>query len=107
MTKTLIGLVLAALLAYGLFEARPLLVGPVVALASPEDGASYPGGIVTIEGRASRVAALTLDGAPLLPDQSGHFAATLAFPRGGSILTLVASDRFGRTVTKERLIYVP
>lgn len=107
MTRLLIGLVLASLAAYGLWEAYPLLAGPALSVAEPVQGASYPGGVATISGRASRAATLTLDGAPLLADQSGRFLATLAFPAGGSILTFTATDRFGRRVSKERLIYVP
>ena len=107
MTRLLLGLVLAMFLAYGVFEVRPLLAGPALLIERPTNGASYTDGVVTIEGRASRTVALMLDGAPLLPDQSGHFSSTLAFSTGGSILTFTATDRFGRSVIKERIVYVP
>ena len=45
------------------------------------------------------------NGAPILRDQDGVFSSTLTFPRGGSILTFVVTDRFGRTVTANRPIY--
>lgn len=107
MTRYLIGTVLFLLIGYGLIEAWPLLRGPVLSIASPVENASIPGGIVTVQGNAARATLLLIDGAPVLHDQKGDFSSTLTFPRGGSILTFVATDRFGRTVTQTRHIFVP
>ncbi len=107
MLRFLLGAVLAVLAAYGAAEAWPLVAGPGLSIDSPENGASYPGGIVGVSGTAKRAAALTLDGAPLLHSEDGGFSAALAFPRGGSILTFTATDRFGRTVAATRTIFVP
>jgi len=107
MTKYLIAIVLLASLSYGLLEAWPLLAGPALHIDSPSDHETVPDGILTIRGSTSRAANLTLNGAELLHDQSGAFSSTLTFPRGGSILTFVATDRFGKTVTATRNIFVP
>ncbi|MCX6788203.1 MAG: hypothetical protein NT108_03525 [Candidatus Kaiserbacteria bacterium] len=107
MTKYLLVAVLLILGGYGSIEAWPLIAGPALDITSPADNASFPGGIVDIRGEAGRAAQLTLNGAPLLRDQNGVFSSTLTFPRGGSILTFVAADRFGRTVTATRSIFVP
>ena len=107
MIRYLLAPVLLMLVGYGLIEAWPLLAGPSLLIVSPIDNASYPGGIVSIEGKAARAAALMLDGAQILHDQNGDFSSTLTFSRGGSILTFVATDRFGRTVTATRSIFVP
>ncbi|MBU6388655.1 hypothetical protein KGQ72_02170 [Patescibacteria group bacterium] len=107
MTKYLLFAVLFIFISYGLVEAWPLIDGPSLSITSPKDNAPYPGGVVAVEGKAARAATLTLDGAPLLHDQDGSFSSTLTFPRGGSILTFVATDRFGRTVVATRSIFVP
>ncbi len=107
MTRYFIGTVLLVLFGYGCMEAWPLLAGPTLAIASPADNASFPGGIVSIQGVVTRAATLTLDGMPLLHDQSGAFSSTLTFPSGGSILTFAVTDRFGRTITATRSIFVP
>jgi|SRR3989344_1917093 len=107
MTKYLLGAVLLVIVVYGSIEAWPLIVGPSLSIKSPTDNASYPGGIVSIRGEAARAAVLSLNGAPLPHDQEGVFSSTLTFPRGGSILTFVAIDRFGRTVAATRSIFVP
>jgi hypothetical protein len=105
--KTAIVVVLLALGAYGFLEALPLLQGPSLTVESPVSGTPLPGGIVTIEGVVERSSSLSLNGAPLLPDENGFFEETLAFPTGTSILEFVAKDRFGRTIRTTRTIYVP
>ncbi|MDE1944596.1 MAG: hypothetical protein KGH97_03850 [Patescibacteria group bacterium] len=107
MLKYFIGAVLLIGVGYGLVEALPLITGPTLSITSPTNDASYPGGVVTIEGTVLRAAELTLDGATVLHNQNGSFSSTLTFPRGSSILTFVATDRFGRTVDTRRTIFVP
>jgi len=107
MIRYLIGAILLALIVYGGIEAWPLILGPGLSISSPSDYGSYPGGIVPVEGVAPRAVALSLNGAILLHDQEGRFSSTLTFPQGGSILTFEARDRFGRTVTATRSIFVP
>ena len=107
MTRALIILVLLVLLGYGCVEAWPLLAGPSLSIATPSENAPYPGGVVSVRGTAARAASLTLNGAIVLHDQDGTFSSTLTLPRGGSILTFAAADRFGRTVTATRFVFVP
>jgi hypothetical protein len=107
MTHYLIAIVLVVLVGYGLTEAWPLIAGPGLLITSPQNQATFPEGIVTVTGKASRISMLTLDGAQMLHDQNGTFSSTLTFPHGESILTFVATDRFGRHVTATRSIFVP
>ncbi|HET9641423.1 MAG TPA: hypothetical protein VFP46_01060 [Candidatus Paceibacterota bacterium] len=107
MLKYVLTIALILLVGYGLVEAWPLIAGPTLVISSPEDDAAFADGIVPVLGQAARAADLTLDGAPLLHDQEGRFSSTLTFPHGTSILTFVAKDRFGRTVTATRHILVP
>jgi hypothetical protein len=107
MTRTLIATVLLILFLYGCVEAWPLIAGPGLRIDSPAENATVQDGIVSVSGRAARATTVTLDGLPLLHDQNGDFSSTLTFPRGGSILTFVATDRFGRKVTETRSIFVP
>lgn len=107
MTRYIIAIVLILLTSYGLYEAWPLLRGPGLSISSPTEGGVFPGSIVTISGNVVRTTGLTLDGAPLYFDKTGNFSSTLAFPRGTSILTFRAADRFGRAITQSRTIFVP
>lgn len=107
MTRYLIIAVLGILAMYGLIEGWALLRGPTLSVTVPQDNASFSDGIVAVSGQATHVALLTLDGAPLLHDEQGSFSSTLTFPHGASILTFVATDRFGRRVSTTRTIFVP
>lgn len=107
MTRYFIAFVLVLLAGYGLIEAWPLIAGPALSIESPRNNASFPGGIVTVAGRATRIAMLSLDGTSVLHDENGTFSSTLTFPHGGSILTFVATDQFGRHITTTRSIFVP
>jgi hypothetical protein len=104
-TRTIAALVLIVLLGYGAIVAWPLLAGPQVAIASPGDYETLPDGHALIEGRALHTETLWLNGAPLLMDESGHFRTSLTLPSGGAILSLTATDRFGREITERRSVF--
>lgn len=104
--RTIAAIVLLALLAYGAVAAWPILSGPELVIASPERFASPEGGLVLIEGQARHTETLWLNGAPLLMDERGNFHATLTLPSGGAILSLTATDRFGREITERRSVYI-
>jgi hypothetical protein len=99
--------VLCAIVLYGIAQAWPLLRGPSLSIVSPVEGASIQDGIVTVSGKALRAATLTLNGSPILHEENGSFLSTLTLPGGSSIITLIASDRFGRTVSAARTVFVP
>lgn len=105
--KGVIAVVLLLLVGYGLLEARHLVQGPAIELVSPTSYTSYPGGFIEISGRARNTEELSLNGGPLLIDEEGRFSDTILLPSGGGILSLTATDRFGRTVTERRTIFVP
>ena len=107
MTRYLTIAILCILVIYGIIEARPLIVGPTLYIDSPAQNTPFPNGIVSVSGKAERTATLTMNGATLLPGEDGAFSSVLTFPRGGSILTFVATDRFGRSVRATRNVFVP
>lgn len=106
MTRYLLIAILCLGALYGLREAWPLIEGPSLIVSAPANNASFPDGIVTVQGKALRVSQLTLNGAPLLHEEDGSFETALTFPPGASILTLIATDRFGRHRTETRTIFV-
>lgn len=105
--RLVLAIVLAIIIAYGATRALPLLAGPSLQIATPADFTAYPDGSVPVEGHAKYTETLTLNGGPLLIDETGRFSTTLLIPRGGAILTLTATDRFGRTVTERRTVLIP
>ncbi len=106
-TKSIAAVTLAVLLLYGGLKAAPLLLGPQLTLSSPADGQTLANGVLPITGVAHHTEKLALDGAPLLIDEHGAFHTLLVLPQGSAILTLTVSDRFGRSHTVKRTVYVP
>ena len=107
MFKTAAAVTLTILIAYGVLKAVPLLLGPDIKLDSPVEGQTAGDGFMTISGRAVHTQDLTLNGAPFLIDEKGRFQTTILVPPGGAILTLSATDRFGRRASIERTVFVP
>lgn len=105
-TRTIAAVFLFVLLAYGGVAAWPILSGPSLSIASPASLEILPDGHARIEGVASHAETLWLNGAPLLMDEEGRFMANLTLPSGGAILSLTATDRFGREITERRSVFV-
>lgn len=106
MTRYALILVLALLLGYGAMEARPIVLGPTLSLSSPEDG-GLATSTIAVAGHVSRTVALSVNGSPVLPNEDGSFRDIITLPSGSGILTVKAVDRFGRSITKTRTVYVP
>lgn len=105
MSPRLISIVLLSLvLVYGFIKAVPLLRGPYIDISSLTTNGN---GLTTLTGTAGHTETLSMDGGTLLIDSDGHFSTSLMFPRGGGILKLTATDRFGRSRTLERTVVTP
>ena len=97
--------VLLALAGYGIIVAAwPIISGPSISVRLP--AAASAGVPVPLEGVAKHTETLWLNGAPLLIDQSGRFSIPLTFPSGGVVVSLTATDRFGRERTETRSLLV-
>ena len=97
-------ILLAAIIGYGAIKAFPLISGPqieIYALGTDEQG------LTILSGRALYTQTLTINGGILLIDDTGAFQKRVALPRGGGILTLTATDRFGRSQTMARATVTP
>lgn len=105
--RSIAAVVLVGLVFYGLWKASPLLSGPVLQLESPTNGQTFTDGAVRVSGIALYTEKLSINGAPLLIDKDGAFATTLDMPSGGAILSVTVTDRFGRTHTEQRSVFVP
>lgn len=105
--RGVLAVVLVALVGYALLEAVPLLSGPSLTIETPAPYVTGAEGFVTISGTAKYTETLSLNQGPLLIDEKDRFATTLLLPRGSAILTLTATDRFGRSVTERRTVFIP
>lgn len=105
--RGVLGVLLLGLLGYSLFAALPLLSGPKLLLETPVAYGTASDGFVSVSGFSRYTESLTLNESQLLLDENDHFATTLLLPSGSAILTLTATDRFGRSVTERRTVFIP
>ncbi len=106
MTKLIGLLALLALILYGVFEVFPLLQGPAILLTSPVEGQTFGEHTLVLAGVAEHTETLLLNGTILPIDGQGRFSKTLTLPSGGAILSLTATDRFGKQETLERSVLI-
>ena len=99
MRRTLLIAFFALLIAYSLFQARFVILGPQMSIESPKDNAVLTSNVLVVSGKAENVAYLSLDGQQIYTDKDGNWTEELIAPKGVSILELMARDRFGREKT--------
>lgn len=94
--------ILAGLLVigYGLFEARKLIEGPEITIDFPAPYSATSSSIVTVAGTAQNISFLTINDAPAYTDERGLFVYRFSPPAGYTVVTVAASDRFGRKTSK-------
>ena len=99
------GGVLVALLlgaGYFAFQARGVLAGPALVVATPINGGTVAEEMVTIAGTAPAATLLTLHSRPLFAVREGGSAGAMLLAKGYDVITVSARDRFGRE-TEETL----
>jgi hypothetical protein len=87
--------VVVAFVVYVLFQARFILEGPMIVL-NDTTRTEQTQRRVEIEGTASNIVRMTLNGRQIYTDGSGHFKEALILENGYTIATLHAEDRYGR-----------
>ena len=94
------------LLAYAVFQARFLILGPQIELTQLP--IIQENRVITLEGVATNITNINLNGRPIYTDENGYFKETLILENGYTITTLRAYDRYGRqTVTTQSFVYSP
>ena len=93
-------LIVVLICGYGAFEARKIFMGPQLTITSPLQGSATSSTTVTLVGTAHNISFLTINDKPAFTDADGNFTLTLSPPPGYTVLTVAASDRFGRRATK-------
>lgn len=95
------------LVLYILFQARFLILGPQISITYPTDATEVSESVLTMTGRATNVAGLTLNGRKIYTDEKGYWSEKLLLSPGPSIMTLTGRDRFGREDTEQvRVIFI-
>ncbi len=97
----------ALFIAYILFQARFVILGPQVWIEWPGDGAVATTSLMNIAGRSRNIAWISLNGRQIFTDEKGFWQEKLILSPGVSIMTLRVRDRFGREKTESIQIVLP
>ncbi len=104
---SLITLLLVGIVGYAYFRSRDAIWGTSIT-ASVSDGTVLDSKLLTLTGNAPHTSRFTVNNRELLLDKNGDFTDTLLLQDGYNILTLEASDKFGRVKSKViRLVTKP
>ena len=91
---------------YGLYEAQGLLFGPKINLSTETATVYDP--YVKIEGRAERIAALSMNGKQIPVTESGEFSEPFLLAKGQNHIALEAKDSYGRITSRYvEIMYIP
>lgn len=103
-----IGIIFIAVLIFGyvVFQARNIVLGPIIKMHSPENGASLDNSLIEIKGNAKNISYISMNGRQIFTDEQGEFNEKLLLSYGYNIITIKVQDRFNREVEKKlELIY--
>lgn len=91
--------------AYAGWRSLPYARGPVITVFEPVAGSTISSSTAVVIGRAERINSLALNGHPLSVDEEDNFRDVIVIFPGLNVITLSASDQFGRSISKEIRIW--
>ncbi len=95
------------LVSYAMYQARFIIQGPQIRITSHTNGLTVGGHLITLEGLARNVAWLSLNDRQIFTNDKGAWSEKLLVSEGVSVVTLKATDRFGRKTEEEIELVLP
>ncbi len=106
-TASIVSIGILFAVAYVIFQARFLIIGPQIVLTT-EPALVHNEHLVFLEGTAFNISRLWLNDRQIFTDSGGNFKEALVLENGYTMSTLRAEDRYGRATTLERsFVYTP
>ena len=93
-------LLLMSVLGYAYFQAQNLLIGPVITISSPPNGATLSSAFVEVTGYTKNISEIHFNDRPIFIDEDGNFKENVLLSPGYTIITVRAEDKFGRKTKK-------
>ncbi len=97
---------IVAIVSFFLFQYRDALFDPSLSVSSPVDGAVVHTGVITVVGKASPGALVSIDGDAALTDKNGAFSKETGLFTGEQTIVVMAKNSYGRTTTLFRRVKV-
>lgn len=97
---TLITIFLLFLFGYTFFEIQKMVFGPKIVVLSPKNGGLVSQSLIEISGKTANIKSISLNDKSIFIDEKGNFSEKILLSYGYNVLTLKASDKFGRETEK-------
>ena len=95
-----ISIIVLCLLGYTTYEIQKLFWGPTIVVLSPANGALISDPEIEISGNAKNITEISLDDRKIFVDEQGNFNEKLLMLYGYNVISIKASDKFGRNTEK-------
>jgi hypothetical protein len=107
LTRILLGIFFLIVICYAYFEARGLLFGPSISFSSATPS-NVQESYVLIEGRATHIASLSVNGEAIQVTQAGAFEEPYVLAPGDNRIVFDAKDKYGHATEKVlEIVYTP
>ena len=99
--KILLPLLFIAVLGYAIFRLYPFILGPKIILTSPKNGEVVASSTFLVTGRVQHASNFKILGRNVKLSESGGFSERIVYIAPYTVLTMIASDPWGRETTEE------
>lgn len=103
--KFIVGASLLLLVAYGIFNARNLILGPSIEVLSPATNSETTESILIVKGLVKNTSFLSLNQKQIFANPDGVFEEKLLLSPGSNIIEIRATDRFKKETKKVINVY--
>lgn len=98
-------IVVTALGAYSLFQAREMIEGPKVVVDTPQNGSTLTDPLLVLKGHASNISAISLNGRDIYINDAGQWSEQVLLAEGYNTIMIEAQNKFGKRI-EQRLEYI-
>ncbi len=93
-------LFIVIILGYSIYQSRNIAKGPSIIITEPENGISFNYSSIIIQGKAINSTETNIDNRSIFIDEKGIFKEKYLLSPGYNIITIIAKDKFGKTIQK-------
>jgi hypothetical protein len=93
------------LISYGIFNARNMIMGPIIEIFSPIENTETVENVLVIKGRVENASFISLNEKPIFVNKEGLFEEKLLLSPGSNTIQIKAKDYFKKEVLKTIKIY--
>jgi hypothetical protein len=85
---------------YTSYEIQKVVFGPKIYISTPGNGSLISESLVNVSGKTQNVNDISMDDRKIFVDEKGNFNEQVLLSYGYNLLTMKASDKFGRKIEK-------